>query len=75
MSKWKIYDFHYNFIKDNFDVELLLTDTDSLTYDMKSENVYQKCFKRKDLFDFSNYSKDSKFFDETNKESYWQNEG
>ena len=24
-------------------------------------------FKRKDLFDFSNYSKDSKFFDETNK--------
>ena len=25
-------------------------------------------FKWKDLFDFSNYSKDSKFFDETNKE-------
>ena len=24
-------------------------------------------FKQKDLFDFSNYSKDSKFFDETNK--------
>ena len=24
-------------------------------------------FMRKDLFDFSNYSKDSKFFDETNK--------
>ena len=24
-------------------------------------------FKWKDLFDFSNYSKDSKFFDETNK--------
>ena len=24
-------------------------------------------FKSKDLFDFSNYSKDSKFFDETNK--------
>ena len=26
----------------------------------------KKFFKQKDLFDFSNYSKDSKFFDETN---------
>ena len=46
---------------------MLFTDTDSLTYDIKSENVYEEFFKWKDLFDFSNYSKDSKFFDETNK--------
>ena len=50
-----------------FDAELLLTDTDSLTYEIKSENVYEEFFKWKDLFDFSNYSKDSKFFNETNK--------
>ena len=62
LSKWKMYDFHYNFIKKNFDVKLLFTDTDSLTYEIKSESVYEKCFKWKDLFDFSNYSKDSKFF-------------
>ena len=67
LSKWKMYDFHYNFIKKNFDAELLFTDTDSLTYEIKSENVYEEFFKWKDLFDFSNYSKDSKFFDETNK--------
>ena len=67
LSKWKMYDFHYNFIKKNFDAELLFTDIDSLTYEIKSENVYEKCFKWKDLFDFSNYSKDLKFFDETNK--------
>ena len=67
LSKWKMYDFHYNFIKNNFDAELLFTDTDSLTYEIKSENVYEEFFKWKDLFDFSNYSKDSKFFDETNK--------
>ena len=56
-----MYDFHYNFIKKNFDAELLFTDTDSLTYEIKSENVYEEFFKWKDLFDFSNYSKDSRF--------------
>ena len=45
----------------------LLTQTDSLTYEIKSEDFYEKFFKYKHLFDFSNYSKDSKFFDETNK--------
>ena len=62
-----MYDFHYNFIKKNFDAESLLTDTDSLTYEIKSENVYEKIFKWKDLFDFNNYSKSSKFFDEAIK--------
>ena len=37
-SKWKMYDFHYNFIKNNFDTELRFTDTDSLTYEIKSKN-------------------------------------
>ena len=62
-----MYGFHYNFIKKNFDAKLLFTDTDSLTYEIKSESVYEEFFKWKDLFDFSNYSKDSKIFDETNK--------
>ena len=62
-----MYDFHYNFIKNYFDAELLFTDTDSLTYEIKSENVYEEFFIWKDLFDFSNYLKDSKFFDEANK--------
>ena len=67
LSKWKMYGFHYNFIKKNFDAELLFTDTDSLTYEIKSEDVYEEFFKWKDLFDFSNYSKDSKFFNEANE--------
>ena len=58
LTKWKMYDFYYSFIKKNFDAEL---------FEIKSENVYEKFFKWKDLFDFSNYSKDSKFFHETNK--------
>ena len=45
----------------------MFSDTDSLAYEIKSENVYNKFSKWKILFDFSNYPKDSKFFDETNK--------
>ena len=62
-----MFDFHYNFIKKNFNAELLITDTDSLVYEIKLENVYEEFFKWKDLFDFSNYSKDSIFSDESNK--------
>ena len=47
--------------------ESLFTDRDSLTYEMKSKNVYEEFFKWNELFDISNYSKDLKFFDETNK--------
>ena len=67
LSKWKMYDFHYNFIKKNFNAELLFTDTGSLTYKIKSKNVYEEYFKWKDLFDVSNYSKDSKFYYDANK--------
>ena len=67
LSKWKMCDFNYNFIKKSFYAELLFTDMDSLTYEKKSKDVYEEFFKWRDLFDFSSYSKDSKFFDETNK--------
>ena len=67
LSKWNMYDFGYNFIKNNFDTELLFIDTDSLAYEIKSENVSEEFYKWKDLFDFSNYSKDSKFNDGTYK--------
>ena len=68
LSKWLMYGFHYNFIKQHFDAELLFTDTDSLTHEIKSEDIYEEFFKHKGMFDFSNYPEDSKFFDQTNKE-------
>ena len=46
---------------------MLFTDTYSLTYEIKSEDVYEEFFEHKHLFDLSNYPKDSKFFDPTNK--------
>ena len=62
-----MYDFHYNFIKKNFDAELLFTNTDSLAYEIRIENVYEEFFKWKHLFNFSNYSKDLKFYDDSNE--------
>ena len=61
-----MYVFHYNFIK-KINAELLFTNTDSLTYEIKSKNVHEEFFRWKDLSDFSNYSKDSRFFNETNE--------
>ena len=62
-----MYDFHYSFIKKLFNAELLFTDTGSFTYEIKSEDVYKELFKHKHLFNFSNYPKDSKFFNQDNK--------
>ena len=67
LSKWLMYDFYYSFIKEHFDAELLFTDTHSHNYEIKSKEGYEEFFKHKHLFDFSNYPKDSKFFDRTNK--------
>ena len=67
LGKWLMHDFHYNFIKKNFSAESLFTDTDSLTYEIKSENVYEDFYEWKDLFDFSSYAKDLTFYDDTNK--------
>ena len=47
------------------DAEFLLTDTDSLTYEIKLEDFYEELFKHELLFDFSNFS--SKFYDNQNE--------
>ena len=47
-----MYDFRYSFIKKQFEAELLFTDKDCLTYEIKSEDVYEEFFKHKHLFDF-----------------------
>ena len=62
-----MYDFHYKSIKKHFDAELLFTDTDSLTYEKKSKDVYAEFFKHTHLFGFNNFSKDSKFYDIQNE--------
>ena len=69
LSKTLMYDFHYNYIKSKYGdkARLLFTDTDSLTYEIEVDDVYQDFWKDKHLFDNSDYPKDSPFFDNTNK--------
>ena len=69
LSKTLMYDFHYNYIKSQYGdkARLLFTDTDSLTYEIEADDVYQDFWKDKHLFDNSDYPKNSPFFDDTNK--------
>ena len=46
----------------------MFADADSLVYETETEDVYQDFYKDKDLFDFSDYPQDSKFFDSVNKQ-------
>ena len=67
LSKLLMYKFHYEYIKNKFDAKLLFTDTDSLVYEIKTEDAYEDFYSDKDLFDFSDYPVNSKYFDPTNK--------
>ena len=69
LSKTLMYDFHYNYIKEKYGdkAKLLFTDTDSLTYEIEAEDVYQDFWNDKDRFDNSDYPESSPYFDKTNK--------
>ena len=69
LSKTLMYDFHYNYIKVKYGekAKLLFTDTDSLCYHIKTDDVYEDLYKDKGLFDNSDYAKSSKFFFDENK--------
>ncbi|XP_078364273.1 uncharacterized protein LOC144648639 [Oculina patagonica] len=69
LSKTLMYDFHYNYIKKKYGkrAKLLFTDTDSLTYEIQAEDVYQDFWNDRDKFDNSDYPVSSPFYDNTNK--------
>ena len=69
LSKIVIYDFHYNYIKKKFGnrSRLLFTDTDSLTYQIFTEDIYEDFWEDREKFDFSEYPEDSPYHDKQNK--------
>ena len=62
-------DFHYNCIKQKYGnkAKLLFTDTDSLSYEIEAEDVYEDFRVDKNKFDKSDYPKDNLYFNPTNK--------
>ena len=69
LSKTLMYEFHYQYIKRKYGdrAKLLFTDTDSLTYEIETEDAYQDFWNDKDKFDNSDYPKKSPYYDESNK--------
>ena len=69
LSKILMYEFLYDYIKNKSgnNSTLLFTDTDSLMYEIKMEDVYEDVSIDKEMFDFSNYSAASKYSDDSKK--------
>ena len=56
-SKVLTYEFLFDYIKSKYDNEskLLFTDTDSLMYEIKTENVYKDFSSKKEMSGFIDY--------------------
>lgn len=69
LSKLLMYDFHYNTMKAKYgdNLTLLFTDTDSLCYHIKTDDIYEDMKDMKDLLDTSEYPKDHPLYDVKNK--------
>ena len=55
LSKYLMYEFHYKYTKSKSDAKLLFTDTDSLVYEIKTEDIYESFYEDENLFNFSDY--------------------
>lgn len=66
-----MYGFHYDYIKKKFNdkARLLFTDTDSLTYEIETDDVCRDFQNDKDKFNNSDYPENSPYFDKTNKKN------
>ena len=55
LSKYHMYSFHYGFIRNRYgsDAKLLFTDTNSLCYEITTEDFHQDMYNNKEHFDLS----------------------
>ena len=71
LSKFHMYNFHYNVMKPVFNdrIQLLYMDTDSLMYEIESEDLYAELevVGKKGWFDISNFPADHPLHYDSNK--------
>ena len=69
LSKTLMYDFHYNCIRKKYGdrAKLLFTDTDSSTYEIEAEDVYNDFWNDKNMFDNRDYPENSPYYCNANK--------
>jgi hypothetical protein len=69
LPKLHMYGFHYNIMKPKYgdSIQLLMTDTDSFVYEIKTEDFYEDMKGMKERYDMSEYSKESGLYDVENK--------
>ena len=73
LSKLLMYEFHYDWVLKQYPrekVHLLFTDTDSLVYEIETEDIFKDMTAtaaNSDRFDFSNYAKESEFYNAKNQ--------
>ena len=66
LGKVLMYEFHYECIKNKYGTNSRLLLTDSLMYQIKTEDVSKDFSSDEEIFVFSNYSINSKFYDNSN---------
>ena len=68
LSKILRYDFHYNYIKQKYpELTLLFTKTDSLKFQIQMVHVFEDFSVDEQMLDFSEYKKESPFYNDENK--------
>ena len=68
LSNLHMYRVHYEYILPKYGPKatLLLSDTDSLMYEIETEDAYQKMFNFRERFDLSSYPRAREFYDPLN---------
>ena len=68
LSKLHMYNFYYNVLKKRYNdnIKLLFTDTDSLCFEVQTEDYYKDMQEQKEYYDLSEYDKSHFLYDPTN---------
>ena len=69
ISKLLMCQFPYDYIKNKYgnNLRILFTDTNNFMFSIKTKDSYENCNSNKEIFDLTNYSTRSKYYDHSNK--------